>query len=482
MDYSRRETLALGGGVAAGLLTGGLVGMAARETDDAPMRRIVGTREDAAVDAACDAVSGEDRVVELGDRRTLVVGPLTDADIEELAADHEIDYVEPDLPVEAADTSLRATTATQAGRIPWGIDRIDAPRAHEAGYRGEGARVAVIDSGVSAHPDIAPNLGDGRAFLDCGEDCSTVWGDDAGHGTGCAGVIAATGRDEGILGVAPHATIHPVKVLGSDNVGRVSLVVEGLRWAAVRGCHVANVSLSGPTSQAYGDAISFAVERGTLPVLSAGNIGPCDNCINPLGTHPDVLAVTATNRGDALASFSATGPEADLAAPGLAIRTAGLEGYVTVNGTSFAAPHVAGAAALCRAAGLSVPATRELLKGTAESLGLETTKQGEGLVDAAGAVVPRVRTLTPSRNGRQVTFRGRLPRLDVDEAETWFSFRWRFRRRWRETPIRVESAPGQFSATVRLRRGLTYLVRAHARLPSGATVVGNRERIRIPVG
>lgn len=484
MDYSRRETLALGGGVAAGLLTGGLIGMGARSPDDAPTRRIVGTREDEAVDATCEAVVGNDRVVDLGDRRTLVVGRLTDDDIEALMADHEVDYVEPDHPVEAAGAEGAAPTtrtATQNAPIPWGVDRIDAPAAHEAGFRGEGADVAVIDSGVSAHPDIAPNLGDGTAFLDCTSDCTTVWADGAGHGTGCAGIIAATGRRDSILGVAPDATIRPVKVLGADNTGRVSLVVQGLRWAAANGCAVANVSLSGPTSQAYEDAVAFAVEQGTLPVVSAGNVGPCENCINPLGAHPDVLVVTATNRLDELAAFSATGSEADLAAPGASIRTTGLEGYVAVNGTSFSAPHVAGAAALCRAAGRSVSATRELLTGTAEPIDLPRTAQGDGLVDAAGGVIPRVRTLTPQRDRRRVTFRGTLPRLDADEAEVWFSYRWRLRRRWRATPIQVRTEAGEFSMARRLRRGLSYVVRAHARLPDGKTVVGDRKRIRVPV-
>lgn len=478
MDYSRRETLALGGGVAAGLLTGGLVATGTRESADEPLRRIVGTREDEAVEAACDAVTGDERVLDLGDRRTLVVGELGDDAIRELAGDYAVDYVEPDLPVRAAGAAARA--GTQNAPVPWGVDRVDAPVAHQAGFRGEGARVAVIDSGVAPHPDIEPNLGDGTAFLDCTDGCRAVWSDDAGHGTGCAGVIAATGREDAIVGVAPDATIHPVKVLGADNTGRVSLVLDGLRWAANRGCDVANVSLSGPASRAYNDAVRYAVERGTLPVASAGNVGPCENCINPFGMHPDVIAVTATTRNDELGRFSATGPEAELAAPGVGVRTTGLDGYVAVNGTSFSAPHVAGAAALCRAAGRSAAITRELLTGTAEPIGLDATEQGHGLLDAAAAVIPRVRTLPPDRDGRQVTFRGMLPRLEAAEADVWFSFRWRLRRRWRETPIRTRTEAGEFSTTVRLRRGLTYYVRSHARLSDGNTVVGDRVRFRVP--
>jgi hypothetical protein len=94
MDYSRRETLALGGGAAAGLPVGGLAGRSVRRSDG-PDRRIVATRDPAAADAACEAVRGEERVVDLGDRRTLVAGPLSDDAVDDLLADHA-DDVEPD--------------------------------------------------------------------------------------------------------------------------------------------------------------------------------------------------------------------------------------------------------------------------------------------------------------------------------------------------------------------------------------------------
>lgn len=396
-----------------------------------------------------------------------------------MAAREEVDYVEPDLPVTAADAAV-ARRVAQPTDAPWGFERVRAPAAHEAGYRGDGARVAVVDSGIAPHPNLAANLADGVALVDCEGDCREPWTDDASHGTACAGVVAADGGSDAIVGVAPRATFHPVKVLDSENAGRVSLVVRGLRWAVERGCHVANLSLSGPNSLAYDDVVRFARQRGTVVVASAGNVGPCEDCINPLGAHPEAVAVTATDWSDDLASFCATGPEAELAAPGVGVTTTGLDGYVSIDGTSFSAPHVGGAAALCRASGRSAATTRELLTGTADPLDLRDVAQGYGLLDARSSVIPAVRTREPERDGRRITFEGSLPRLDGDYADVWFSFQWRPRFRWRKTRAETLRSTGEFSATVWLFRGFTYYVRAHARFPDGTLVTGERVRFRLP--
>lgn len=165
----------------------------------------------------------------------------------------------------------------------------------------------------------------------------------------------------------------------------------------------------------------------------------------------------------------------------MGITTTGLDGYVTLNGTSFSAPHVAGAAALCRASGRTAATTRELLTGTADPLDLAEKAQGSGLVDAGSSVIPAVRTRTPDVDGRSVTFRGSLPALDHDHADVWFSFQWRPRVRWRETTAQRVRETGEFTANVRLFRGLTYYVRAHARFPDGLRVTGRRVGFRLPV-
>lgn len=156
MDYSRREALALGGGAAGGLLVGGIVGVGTRhrngETDGAsgpggttetgitgsdgngdgdggagtPRQYLVGTRDDEGEEDVCDAVAGEETVVDLGDQRTVVAGPLERSEARELVRSDEIDYVEPDYPVTAADAVTAAAVETPP-ETPWGVDRIRAP-------------------------------------------------------------------------------------------------------------------------------------------------------------------------------------------------------------------------------------------------------------------------------------------------------------------------------------------------------------------
>lgn len=116
--------------------------------------------------------------------------------------------MEPDLPLTAADTDAVETRA-QPERAPGGVERVNAPAAHGAGYRGDGARVAVVDSGVIPHPDQAPNAAEGVAFVDCEGDCEAPWHDDAGHGTAGASIVGATGEGDATLGVAPTVTLLP---------------------------------------------------------------------------------------------------------------------------------------------------------------------------------------------------------------------------------------------------------------------------------
>lgn len=117
MDYSRRETLAVGGGAAAGLLVGGLAGCGVRRSDG-PDRRIVVTRGPADADAACEAVRGEKRGIDLGDRRTLVGGRPSDDAVDDLHADHAVDDVEPDPRCGRRRPRVDGRTVTFRGSLP----------------------------------------------------------------------------------------------------------------------------------------------------------------------------------------------------------------------------------------------------------------------------------------------------------------------------------------------------------------------------
>ncbi|WP_101296719.1 S8 family peptidase [Halegenticoccus soli] len=273
--------------------------------------------------------------------------------------------------------------------LPWGIDRVDAEVAHGGGYTGAGADVAIIDTGIdSDHPDLQANLGEGKAFVSCrGGTCNEPWDDDNDHGTHCAGTADAVDNDEGVVGVSTEATLHAVKVLDKRGSGTFSDVAAGVEWTADQGYDVGSMSLGASSgSQTLKDACSYAYERGVLLVAAAGNSGPCSDCVGYPAAYDECIAVSATSEDDSLASFSSTGPEVELAAPGEDVYSTVPGGYDTFSGTSMACPHVAGAGALLMAEGYTNAEARQRLRDTAEDLGLASNEQGYGLLDAAAAL------------------------------------------------------------------------------------------------
>jgi len=287
-----------------------------------------------------------------------------------------------------AEPAVRA-----ASTLPWGIDRIDADVAHAEGATGSGIDVGVIDGGIDpSHPGLARNLadpdGDGthESWVDCsGGDCTYPWADDGGHGTHVAGTIAADGS-EGVVGVAPDATLHALKVCGAGGRCRTSDIVDAVKYAADRGWDVVNLSLGSPReSPALRAAGRYALDAGVLPVAAAGNRGRPDSVGYP-AAYDEFLAVSATTVEDDVADFSSTGSEVDVAAPGASVCSASIDGYRSLDGTSMASPHVAGAAAQLVATGAAPEEARARLRETAEDVGLDDAEQGAGLVDVAAAL------------------------------------------------------------------------------------------------
>ena len=247
--------------------------------------------------------------------------------------------------------SLHATPNDPRFNELWGLDQandadIDAPEAWNLTTGSDAVTVAVVDTGVDyTHPDLAPNMVPGWDFFDNDSDPT----DTVGHGTHVAGTIGARGDNAlGVTGVNWRVKVMPLRVGGSNDLS-LAAVVEAFRYACTHGARVVNGSFGGVgSSTAIHDAIASC--PGTLFVFSAGN-SASNNDARPMFPCNDpsrnVVCVAASNQNDQLAPFSNYGASVELAAPGTGIlSTYPGNSYAIFDGTSMAAPHVAGAAAL----------------------------------------------------------------------------------------------------------------------------------------
>lgn len=226
--------------------------------------------------------------------------------------------------------------------LPWGIDRVDAELVWPSGNTADPVKVGIIDTGISnKHPDLLANIKGGVNTINPNKS----WNDDNGHGSHVAGIVAALNNDIGVIGAGPTADLYAIKVLNRNGSGFLSDIIEGIQWAVANEMQVINMSLgTGSDIQSFHDAVIAAKNAGIVVVAAAGNSG--GSVIFP-AAYPEAIAVSATDNTDTIASWSSQGPEIDLAAPGVSIySTYKGTGYATLSGTSMAAPHVAGSAAL----------------------------------------------------------------------------------------------------------------------------------------
>jgi subtilisin family serine protease len=344
---------------------------------------IVGLRPGALAASAIGA-SGALQIGALPKLRAVVVRlPAThrSAAVRSLRRSHAVRYVEPLRRLRALEGS-----GPDPGRAQqWGLDALGAPAAW-AVTRGAGVIVAVVDTGVALAPDLAGRVLAGWNVI-AGNDASA---DDNGHGTHVAGTIAeAEGNGLAEAGVAPEASILPVKVLDADGTGTDADVAAGIVWAADHGARIANLSLGGDEPSAVlADAVVYARGKGVLIVAAAGNDG---GAVGVPARLAGVLAVGAVDVALVRAPFSAGDRSLDLVAPGVGIVQQTLDGAGgfadrSLSGTSMAAPHVAGAAALVLAAGAATTATgvARVLARSALDLGVagKDAAYGAGLVRA----------------------------------------------------------------------------------------------------
>lgn len=326
-----------------------------------------------------------------------MVTELSEQEIDTIRNDKNVSFVEEDSIVTAVQ-SVPGPEYLDA----WGIPQIGADLAHESGNRGQGVKIAVIDSGIDyTHPDLDGNYKGGYDFVFKDEDPhDDSWNS---HGTHVAGVIAAEADGEGVVGVAPEADLYAVKVLDGAGYGLISWVIAGLEWAVENEMDVVNMSIGHTEhNQALQDACDRAYEAGLLLVGAAGNTRGGE--VTYPGVYESVIAVTATDQDDLIAWMSPEGPEVELSAPGLGVWSTVRRGHGYLHGTSQAAPHVTGTAALFLSAGLDdvngdqnidVKDLRATLQATAVDLDVSgrDSVYGYGLVDAASALWPSVQSM-----------------------------------------------------------------------------------------
>ncbi|WP_312310928.1 S8 family peptidase [Stenotrophomonas indicatrix] len=406
--------------------------------------------------ASAGIASSQGRALGLQQVRRLAVGSTvvrTDRALDQaesellmrkLAADPNVEYVE-------VDQIMRATLTPNDTRFSeqWGFGTSNAsinvrPAWDKA--TGTGVVVAVIDTGITNHADLNANILPGYDFIsdaamardgggrdsnpndegdwyganECGSGIpasNSSW-----HGTHVAGTVAAvTNNSTGVAGTAFNAKVVPVRVLGKCG-GYTSDIADAIVWASggtVSGvpananpAEVINMSLGGggSCSSTYQNAINGAVGRGTTVVVAAGNSNTNVSSAVPANC-PNVIAVAATTSAGARASFSNYGTGIDISAPGQSIlstlnsgtTTPGSASYASYNGTSMAAPHVAGVVALMQSVApspLSPAQVESIIKSTARPLpGACSGGCGAGIIDADAAVTAAINGTTPNPGG-----------------------------------------------------------------------------------
>ena len=325
-----------------------------------------------------------------------------------VAADTRVQGAGPDYVVRDAETPNDPEFSRQ-----WGPVKIQAPAAWNRTHGSTGKVIAILDSGLNdqganAHPEFVGKVIDREDFTG-----SPVGTDDVlGHGTHVAGIAAAPANNgQGVAGISFSSNLLIGKVLDDDGSGSISQLFDGIYWAADHGADVINMSLGAQEScdpswwedltdtgrNELRDAINYAINRNVVLVASAGNNGN-SNLTWP-ASCPNVLSVANTTQSDAKSSSSTFGTWVDVAAPGSSIWSTAVPGavkcqsdmigaFANCSGTSMAAPHVAGLAALVQAScNLTSPSSVvSRITSTADAIAGTGSNWQFGRVNALNAV------------------------------------------------------------------------------------------------
>ncbi|MEF3303252.1 S8 family peptidase [Paenibacillus sp. GYB003] len=303
-----------------------------------------------------------------------------------------IRFVEEDIAIRVHGSHARymqqpATPRQSDASIPWGVRQIRSPEAWKE-TRGGRIRIGVIDTGIDySHPDLRGRISRGINLLHRG----LLPADDNGHGTHISGTIAASNPESGMVGVAPHAIIHPVKAFDHNGTAYVSDIVLGIDWCVRNRMHIINMSFGMKNrSKSLHEAVRTANRMGIVVVASSGNEGKLTSIDYP-ARFSQVISVGATTSHKKIAPFSNRGKAIDLYAPGDKIRSTWLHHkYMELSGTSMATSHVSGVIALMLSVkpDLSPSEIKSLLQKTSNPIaGLKSRSASKGgEIDAARAL------------------------------------------------------------------------------------------------
>jgi subtilisin family serine protease len=292
--------------------------------------------------------------------------------------------------VEFAELDRLLNPATVTPNDPWftnwqgNLKRIDAPNAWSTTTGASNIVIAILDTGVEAtHPDLAAKLVPGWNIYNNNSNTSDI----AGHGTAVAGTVAASSNNGvGVASVCWKCMIMPIRVTDNSAWASFSSIASGLNWAADHGARVANISYTVSDSATVTSSAKYFQGKGGIVAASAGNQGTFNNSSD----NPYILTISATDYNNLIYSYSNRGNNIDFAAPGDSFTTVRGGAYQSVGGTSYAAPLVAGVAALVFSANPTLTAiqVKDILKNSADDSGVSgwDPNYGWGRINAAQAV------------------------------------------------------------------------------------------------
>lgn len=253
---------------------------------------------------------------------------------------------------------IKGKVLNSTDEIPWGVKITNAPQMWEKGIKGDGVVTAILDTGCDLkHDDLKDRIIGGKNFTTDYHGNANNFSDNYGHGTHVAGIIAAANNNSGIVGMAPNSKLLILKVLCENGIGNQDWITNAINYCInwtgpnKEKVRIISMSLSGPKyTVSMHNAIKNAIKNNILIICSAGNNGDGNLNTEELeypGAFPEVIEVGAIDENKKLSHFSNTNNAIDIVAPGVNILSTFLNNqYIHFSGTSMAAPHVAGGAAL----------------------------------------------------------------------------------------------------------------------------------------